>query len=65
MKVVEMGDRGNERVFDLTSCETCGMWWTAAKRELCPRCNYATALARLEEALHRLELAVAGVEPGR
>ncbi len=45
--------RGEE--FDLTTCEVCGMWWTAAKHEPCPRCGLAVAELRIEEASRRTE----------
>ena len=36
----------------LTSCEACGMQWTAQPRELCPRCE----LAAEKEKTARLQL---------
>ena len=54
-------ERGEE--FDLTTCEVCGMWWTAAKHELCPRCMASAAKEmaeqarrRVAEVLHELEM---------
>ena len=45
--------RGEE--FDLTTCEVCGMWWTAAKREQCPRCAAADKEARLDQITRRAD----------
>lgn len=41
-------ERGEE--FDLTTCKVCGMWWTAARREVCPRCDLVDVVERLEKA---------------
>lgn len=49
VKTTTTGHSGWTFEFDLTLCDVCGLFWTAHKHELCPRCNYANALTRIEE----------------